>query len=110
MSKSVNGKPEFDFSSLSWGDSEALEMVQYRTRKAQEALDLEEIRACQSEVVHYVARVLVTLPREWMLDNAPDAPDWHDAENIRKYVRGDKIRALLIALQEAQTPEASTKN
>lgn len=48
-----------------------------------------------------IAQVLVSVPREWLSDDAPTNIDWKDADNLN-FLLEDKVEALLSELGEAR--------
>jgi hypothetical protein len=97
---SANGKPQFDFSNLSWGDDQEATLIGMKTRKAREDNDVEGFSAAMNELNGYVAKVLRYVPREWLVSSAPEKIDWSDPDNLKRYVRADKFSDIQDAMGE----------
>ena len=87
-------KPVLDFSNLSWGDAEDADILSMEAAKASASGDTEAVRAAQRGLRQLIARVVVSLPRSWLVPSAPEAPDWADPDTYR-YLRRDKMQELL---------------
>jgi len=97
---SDNGKPRFDFSELSWGDDQAATTIGMRIRKAREDNDADGFMSAMDQLNDYVAKVLVYVPREWVVKSAPETIDWSVPANLKAYIRADKFNMLQEAMGE----------
>ena len=102
-------KPEFDFSNFSWRDDRRIMILQAKIGKAAEDHDIEAIEEGYLEIERFFAIILVSVPREWLVKNAPASIDWSQPDSLQ-WLRGDKSKDLLTALQEFRSPEATEKN
>lgn len=57
----------------------------------------------------YLARVLTSVPQDWLVPDAPGELDWHDPTSL-DWVRADKINALRDAMNQAAEPEILSGN
>lgn len=112
MTDNSNGhKPEFDFEDLSWGEGQDVELLQARIQKAAEEGDLQAIEASYSNIMDFLARVVVSVPEDWIVRKMRgQSIDWSNKDNYRLALRNDKAMPLLKALGEAQRPDEVTKN
>lgn len=112
MADNSNGhKPEFDFEDLSWGDMGNFSVLQARIQKATANQDVDELRALNVEIDQFVARVLISVPSDWVRRSDRDKViDWSNYENIRGCIRGDKVMAIMKALATAMSTDEVTKN
>lgn len=87
-------KPVLDFSNLSWGDAEEADILSMEAGKAQQAGDIEAVRKAQRGLRLLIARVVVSLPRSWLVKNAPESLAFDDPDTYR-HLRRDKMQELL---------------
>jgi len=99
-------KPEFDFSNFSWRDDRQIAILQAKIGKAAENHDIEAIEEGYKDIERFFSLILVSVPREWLVRTAPEMIDWSQPDSLR-WLRGDKSRALLNALQEFRSPEVT---
>lgn len=107
----TGGEPKFDFSDVSYKESRKLTRLQHQLEALQRRKDegpledlddvLDEIEAVLDAQEEYICKLLVDVPRGWLVSSAPSEIDWSNRESL-SYLRGDKWRALADALQEAQ--------
>lgn len=102
-------KPVFDLSELSWKDSKALTAAQMRVKGAAEAGDWERLEQGFAEMQQFLARVVVSIPREWLVKSAPADVDWSDPASF-DLLRAKRMNDVLKLLNEAQEPDAVSKN
>jgi len=58
------------------------------------------------ESTSLMAQVLVTVPREWLVAEAPDEIDWSNPDSILDYVREDMSSELVLAVSVARNEAA----
>lgn len=104
-----NEKPVFDLSDLSWGDSKALTTAQMKVKGAAAAGDFERLEQGFGDMQAFLARVVVSIPRDWLVKSAPEVVDWSKPESY-DFLKSKRMNELLVALNEAQEPEEVTKN
>ncbi len=113
-------QPQFDYSRLSHGDSKALGRVQLRLQRLMAQLaesaalsddeferKMVEMDGLVEEAERVISLILVSLPREWLVEGAPADLDWSDVRSL-EWVRTDKMDALRVAAVEARHPESVT--
>jgi len=118
--KQQGPRPIFDFSRMSHRDSKALGRSQLRLQRLAAQLadaasmpddefekKMGELDAMIEEAEGYISRVLVDVPREWLLPDAPDDLDWSDVRSL-DWLRSDKMDALRDATIAARAPENVT--
>lgn len=99
-------QPVFDLSNLSWRESKSLAVLQLRMQEAQTADAMEK---AFGQIDAFLARVLVSVPRAWLVKDAPADLDWSDAESLN-WIQGKKVGALMKALGAAREPEDASGN
>lgn len=67
---------------------------------------LESVATEQSELI---AQVLVDVPREWLLKDAPEEIDWSVADN-QDWLRADCYQKLLAMVQSGEAMQDASKN
>lgn len=77
----------------------------YYDRVEQAWADLENLA---NEQAALIAQVLVSVPREWLLTNAPDEIDWSKSENF-DYIQSPKYAEILEMLRNGEA-QKSAKN
>jgi len=68
-----------------------------------------ELDTLQREVFEYMATVLVSVPKAWIVKRAPAEIDWSQMESF-EYLKQNRMGDLMQGLNEAQDPESVTKN
>lgn len=116
-------QPVFDYSNYSHGDYRELDIQQkrlarlnvqlydydqYATDDAFEAA-LTQYRKMSMDVNGFLCRVLVSVPRAYLVENAPVKLDWNDPKSLQ-YIRHDKMRELRDLAIEARKPENVSGN
>lgn len=116
--------PEFDFSEVSYGWAKQYSKVMARLaatgalieEKAKNDITPEERAALKAARLEALAgwdelieerdsllvMPLVSVPREWLVKSAPEDIDWSDVKSL-DWLRGDRLEALMTALNEART-------
>lgn len=119
----MSDKPEFDFTRFSWRDAKAITRLQARAARVAALLEtkealldraafdsaLDEQDAIFEELQGYITRVLVSVPADWLVPNAPDALDWTDPTSL-DWLRGSAFGQLQTMMAEASKPEAVSGN
>jgi len=103
----VAGKPTFDLSELSWRESKSLATMQTRMANAQSERDVAGLEAGFAGMEAFLARVVVSVPRDWLVASAPDNVNWKDPASF-DWLRAARMKDLMSALAEAQSPEEVT--
>jgi hypothetical protein len=103
------GKLKFDLSRLSWKDSKALSVQQMRLAQAQASRDIDGIEAGFAGIERQLARVVVDVPRDWLIEGAPEQIDWSDPDSFN-WLRSNRMTTLLEAFAEAQKPAEASGN
>lgn len=101
--------PEFDLSNLSWKDAKSLSTQQMRLAQAQEARDIGGIETGYASLEQSLSRVVVSVPRDWLVDDAPVDIDWSDPASFN-WLRGSRMTDLVKAFGEAQSPAEASGN
>lgn len=109
-----NGKaaePQFDFSHI--GHKKARELqklftqIQAANRKINEGpiADVDEAVEALDELLNrqdeYIASVLVDVPRDWLVVDAPSQIRWDQVDSLQ-WLRADKFQPLAKAMQDKQ--------
>jgi hypothetical protein len=102
-------KPTFDLGNLSWKDSKALSTQQIRLARAQEERDAVGLEAGFAGMERFLARAVVSVPRDWLVTDAPDALDWSDPASF-DWLKSARMKDLMKALAEAQSPAEVSGN
>lgn len=106
----MSDKPRFRFPVMSWGDSRRFAVLQARLRRlGREDCSPEETAACFDELQQMLARLVVSVPREWLVEGAPEHLDWSDPASF-DWLIADRIADLQQALIEARSPEVVSGN
>ena len=108
MSK-VNGngadeEPLFDRSRISHRENKRVSVLQARLKAAQNSGDPQELEACLNGTDAFLSKFLVSVPRSWLVPDAPDNLDWNDPESLN-YLQADRYNDLAAAAN----PEAGKK-
>lgn len=97
--------PEFDFSNLSWKESKEMDFARTKIRRGEEEADVDVMEQGFNEMQIFLAKIVVSVPRAWLVDSAPDEIDWSDPDSF-DWMRGtrmsDLMRAYLEAMQDQQ--------
>lgn len=99
-------QPRFDFSNLTWGESKRLTLLGQRAREGATAADMETLFA---EMQAMLAKVVLSVPRSWLVKDAPEQLDWTDPASF-DWLRADRMQQLQEMLADARRPEALTGN
>ena len=115
-------KPVFDYSTYSRREQKELTRLQLRIQRLSEQVsnagqmdddtfeakmaELDDMLATMEDVV---AKRIVSLPRDWLVPDAPEAIDWQ-APGAMDWIRADRLTELQNAAVEARAPEAVTGN
>ncbi len=83
--------PVFDRTRISHRDSKRGAVLQARLRAAND--DPDEIEACLDEMDAFFAKFLVSVPRSWLVPDAPQALDWSDPDSLN-WLQGDRWNDL----------------
>ncbi|MCZ2097239.1 MAG: hypothetical protein LC121_13465 [Anaerolineae bacterium] len=68
---------------------------------------MDELDRLVEDAERAIALILVSVPRAWLVDNAPESLDWSDVASLA-WVRSDKMDVLREAAVEARAPENVT--
>jgi hypothetical protein len=111
-------KPVFDYSRIGFLEQSNVVRLQYDMHRAAMRLEqkdvlLDDVRFEQAwserervvgKLVEFMARVLISVPREWMLADAPEEVDWSHPDSF-KWLQSQHFGDLRDAMAEASTPE-----
>jgi len=103
----IEEMPQFSFSKLSWGDTKKLVLMQVKVGEASQKNDAAAMMEAFDGLQKYLARVVVSIPREWLSEDAPDGLVWSDPNSF-DWVGGDRFQDLLGAMSQAQTARKKT--
>lgn len=95
----------FDFSQLTWEDSEEIQDIQFLIQEAVDDNDRDKLREAYALLRDWLAQVTTSVPREWFVDRAPDKLDLTDPDTYKwlKDVRVSRLRdALAVARENAE--------
>jgi len=92
--------PEFDFSNLSWKESKDMDYARTKIRKGEAEADVETMQAGFEEMQAFLAKIVVSVPRSWLVSDAPEEIDWSDPDNF-DWLRGSRMQDLMKAYMEA---------
>jgi hypothetical protein len=104
--KVIGELPTFDFSLLSWGESRQIDRVKKRL-EATSKDDLDEMDAAILAFQDHVCKVLIDVPRSWLVRTAPDVIDWAKGASL-DWLQKNKFQALVNAWNEAQAFDAAS--
>lgn len=104
--------PTFDFSRVSYRQGREMTRAQIRLAHVVQKMDalppeadleplLSEYDALLDIQADYVRQCIEFVPRDWLIDSAPDTIDWHDPASL-DYLRADKFTALIEAMADAE--------
>lgn len=77
---------------LSWGSAKKFTAFQWRIRTLDG--DPDALLALWMEIQAEMAKVVVSVPRSWVVEDAPEQLDWSKAESF-EWVDSDRMTALL---------------
>lgn len=110
---SENGKhetePVINSATLSWRESRrasALSMMMSKVGELPYDRIGEEMEARVMEIQGFMAKYVTSVPRSWLVDDAPETLDWSEPESF-DWLRQDKFFALL---EQITSTAAATKN
>ena len=92
-------QPVFDFGLLSWGESRQIDRVKARLNAATSA-DLDELDAAILAFQTHVCKVLISVPRAWLVATAPDVINWADGASL-DWLKKKYFQKLVTAWQTA---------
>lgn len=118
----MSDQPTFDFSNFSYKQSRALGRLTLRLQRLTSQLadssgmdddefdaKLDEMDKLSDEALGYVARLVVDVPRSWLVDGAPKTLDWSNVSAL-EWLRNDKMQELQDAALAARSPESVSGN
>jgi hypothetical protein len=103
------GRLKFDLSRLSWKDSKALSVQQMKLARAQDERDVAGVEAGFNGLETFLAKVVVDVPRDWLVADAPEVIDWSDPASF-DWLRGGRMKDLMKAVADAQSPGEASGN
>ena len=124
MGINVNGaRPEFDFSTYSHKQAILFDAEQKRYMRLLRQLDdetafetdkefesaVQKMMESIEKIEGYLCKMLVSVPRDWLVPDAPETLDWQNPESLG-WLRQDKYAELQLAMAEAKSPESVTGN
>ena len=78
-----------------------------RDRLMDEEIKLEaENQALEAERDSLIAQVLVSVPREWLIEGAPEDIDWKNPDNLYDFVLESRYNDLFFGVVRARLDEA----
>jgi hypothetical protein len=101
--------PEFDFSQVSWGMARQSMVAQTLMQKAIQTNDPETLERALDLIQQYLAKVVVSVPRAWLVGSAPEELDWRDPASFNHLLQR-RMGDLLRAMNEAQSAGELAKN
>lgn len=81
------------------GDATEDDKARIRQAKLEAMEGFDELVSKRDELI---CRVLVDVPRDWLIDDAPEAIDWSDPANLQDYLQMNRMDDLLTELGEAR--------
>jgi len=116
-------QPVFNFERFSWKDAKNISRIQAEARRASALLaDTESIKdkdtfeaawadqeAVFDKLQAYICRVLVSVPRSWVVEDAPEDLNWSDPTSL-DWLRSPSFSKLQDAMISASTPESVSGN
>jgi hypothetical protein len=103
----ADAQPVFDVPDLSWEDSKQLTLIGARMQTGQ--LTIENMEQHFRDIETVLSKVVVSVPRSYLVRKAPDAIDW-STPSAFQWLKARKMMPLLQALGQAQTAEALSGN
>lgn len=104
-----NEQPVFDFSRISWKQAKDAARAQALMQRGTRDADVETLEQGYETLQSYLARAVVSVPRTWLVDDAPGNLDWGDPASF-DWVRSSMMGELIRQMGEAQAPAAQAKN
>lgn len=102
-------QPTFDVSRLSWRDTKLGYRAQVMIGKAHAEGDVALMDEALAGMEHLLARAVLTVPRAWLVEDAPEVIDWRDPAAF-DWLQGNRFSDLLTAMNTATTPQGAAKN
>ena len=99
-------KPLFDFSRRSWKDAKDVTLREMRRRDAALKNDVALMEQVFDEQQAALAKVLVSVPRDWLVPDAPEKLDWRDPASL-DWVQEMRMDDIYTAMNEARDPKSS---
>lgn len=110
MTDVTTDKPTFNFPQVSWGESKRFAIFQARLRKlGREDCSAEETGAIFDELGQMMARYVTSVPREWLMPDAPADLDWSDPASF-DWIVSERMSDLQRAMNKAKTPQEVSGN
>lgn len=106
---SAEEEPTFDVSRLSWRDTKLGYRAQIMINKAHTEGDADLMDDSLAGLESLLARTVLTVPRSWLVDDAPEEINWRDPKSL-DWLQGNKFSDLLTAMNNATTPQGAAKN
>lgn len=92
--------PEFDFTNLSWKESKDMDYARTKIRKGEADADVETMQAGFDEMQAFLAKIVVSVPRAWLIADAPAEIEWSDPDSF-DWLQGTRMQDLMWAYMEA---------
>lgn len=93
--------PVFNLKRLSWKDEKNGTIASQKISQGAANNDMTMTMEGFEMAERYLAKCLVSIPKSWLVDDAPDDIDWSDTESFG-WLIGDKFSELMQALQSAK--------
>ncbi len=101
MSDQNGSKPLFNFTTTSLRDSNRMDVLNLTVQKAQRDLEIEAMEAAQVEIMGLICKVVVFVPQDWLVDEAPDGLSFDDTDDLL-WLQTGKFSELVTAIAEAR--------
>lgn len=111
MSKRNGKKPEvpvLDFSHYSVEDAVESGRLLLLKAKAEMELDIEAFDQADADSCLHMSRVIVSMPRDWLIDDAPKKIVWSEAGSL-DYLAGDRFTDFLALMLKGEPPVSEIK-
>lgn len=92
-------QPRFDFGNLSWSGMKRIAAIEAAMMDAEKTGDYEKQGPLVDELQALLQQIIVFVPRELVVNDAPDVIDWGDADQFNTYLRGDAFNVLLQSMK-----------
>ena len=100
-------KPTFDFGELSYDDVIQLQRTHVRVQKMlADGGDENEAQQMTNEIFDSLGMIITYMPRHWLVKRAPANLDITQQGMLRKYIRADRMMAVMNAFREEQEKKA----
>lgn len=86
--------PEFDWGNFSYKDSKRVRALTYEYEHRPEDASFEDELAFDEAFEKELAKLIVSVPRSWLVNDAPEEIDWSDVRSL-EYIRGNKFGKLI---------------